>query len=218
MRRFLGRGVTSIAPRWEPAPLRILNRPKLFRRRRKFRETGVLSAKQEWVSVTFDQVLRSGFWHFLAKNALAPPTNYKTTMGADLKSFGLQVSLEPGKKGLHHGFQRKGNSRGRLQNDKGISLKPDLSGLPDGRQSRPGRCAAACREHCSRKWRGGCKSGHEERNYWPGLRYWGMETTKHGFHLFEGRQPVDLRSVTFTYSPDGKTFNSQLSAQAVDSL
>jgi len=33
-----------------------------------------------------------------------------------------------------------------------------------------------------------------------------METKKHGFHLFEDKQPVDLKAVTFTYSADGTTF------------
>ena len=33
-----------------------------------------------------------------------------------------------------------------------------------------------------------------------------METKKHGFHLFEEKQPVDPKSTTFSYSADGKTF------------
>ena len=42
------------------------------------------------ITVTFDQVMRSGFWDFFGKNVLSPPTNYETTMGADLKSFGTE--------------------------------------------------------------------------------------------------------------------------------
>jgi hypothetical protein len=34
-----------------------------------------------------------------------------------------------------------------------------------------------------------------------------MEPKKHGFHLFEGKQPVDLTRTPFTYSADGKTFS-----------
>jgi len=34
-----------------------------------------------------------------------------------------------------------------------------------------------------------------------------METKKHGLHLFEGKQSVDLTRAEFTYSPDGKTFS-----------
>ncbi len=33
-----------------------------------------------------------------------------------------------------------------------------------------------------------------------------MKTTAHGLHLFEEKKPVDLKSASFTYSPDGKTF------------
>jgi hypothetical protein len=34
-----------------------------------------------------------------------------------------------------------------------------------------------------------------------------MEPKKHGLHLFEGKQPMDLSRATFTYSADGKTFS-----------
>ena len=34
-----------------------------------------------------------------------------------------------------------------------------------------------------------------------------MEPKKHGLHLFEEKQPVDLTGVTFNYSADGKTFS-----------
>jgi hypothetical protein len=31
-----------------------------------------------------------------------------------------------------------------------------------------------------------------------------MGVKKHGFHLFEGKQPLDLKTVAYTYSADGK--------------
>src|SRR4029079_2089760 len=34
-----------------------------------------------------------------------------------------------------------------------------------------------------------------------------MESKKHGLHLFEEKQPVDLTRARFAYSADGKTFS-----------
>jgi Bacterial Ig-like domain len=187
--------VASTPPAFEP--------PKILSTSPKFWEIGVLPSKQNLVSVTFDQVMRSGFWDFLGNNVLAPPTNYETTMGADLKSFGLQVSLQPGKVYIM-GLNERGIPGVGFQNDRGISLKPtylifQTAGNPALEDAPP---------HALNTFP---VNGAEDVNPATGKGITvifdrGMETTKHGFHLFEERQPVDLKSVTFTYSPDGKTF------------
>ena len=135
-------------------------------------------------------------------------------MGADLKSFGLQVSLQPGKVYIM-GLNERGIPGVGFQNDKGISLKPtylvfQTAGNPAPEDAPPRAVSTVP------------SSGAEDVN--PATRKGitvifdrGMEKTKHGFHLFEEKQPVDLKSVTFTYSPDAKTFTLNF-AQAFDSL
>ena len=46
----------------------------------------------------------------------------------------------------------------------------------------------------------------------------GMETTQHGFHLFEGRQPVDIQECDFHLFTRREDLYAQLSAQAFNSL
>jgi Bacterial Ig-like domain len=200
MRRLLA--VASVAllgaittPVFEP--------PKVVSTSPKFWETGVSPISQKTVSVRFDQIMRSGFWDFLGNNVLPPPTNYETMMGVDLKSFGLQVSLQPGKVYIM-GLNERGIPGVGFQNDKGISLKPtylvfQTAGKPAPENAPP---------HALNTFPA---NGAEDVNPANGKGITvtfdrGMEPTKHGFYLFEEGQPVDLRRVTFTYSPDGKIF------------
>jgi hypothetical protein len=177
--------------------------PKVVSTSPKFWEIGVLPAKQKLVSVTFDQVMRSGFWDFLGNNVLAPPTNYETAMGADLKSFGLQVSLQPGKVYIM-GLNERGIPGVGFQNDRGISLKPtylifQTAGHP-APEDAPPRALSTLPANGAQDVNPATSRGITV------IFDRGMETKKHGFHLFEEKRPIDLRSVTFTYSPDGKTF------------
>lgn len=189
---LLGAGTT---PAFEP--------PKVVSTSPKFWETGVSPTNQKAVSVSFDQIMRSGFWDFLGNNVLPPPTNYETTMGVDLKSFGLQVSLQPGKVYIM-GLNERGIPGVGFQNDKGISLRPtylvfQTAGNPAPEDAPPralGTFPANGAQDVNPATSRGITVTFDR----------GMEVKKHGFHLFEEKQPVDLRSVTFVYSPDGKTF------------
>src|SRR5438093_9161274 len=71
--------------------------PKVVSTSPKFWQIGVSPSRQNAIAVTFDQIMRSGFWDFLENATLSPQTNYETTMGSDLKSFSLRVTLHPGK-------------------------------------------------------------------------------------------------------------------------
>lgn len=185
----------SAAPAFEP--------PKVVATSPKFWETGVSPTSQKAVLVSFDQIMRSGFWDFLGNNVLPPPTSYETTMGVDLKSFGLQVSLQPGKVYIM-GLNERGIPGVGFQNDKGISLKPiylifQTAGNPapeDAPPSALGTLPANGAQDVNPATSRGITVTFDR----------GMETKKHGFHLFEEKRPVDLRSVGFAYSPDGKTF------------
>ena len=178
-------------------------RPKVVSTSPKFWEIGVSPSSQKFVSVTFDQVMRSGFWDFIGNNVLPPPTNYETTMGADLKSFGMHVSLQPGKVYIM-GLNERGIPGVGFQNDKGISLKPtylvfQTAGNPAAEDAPP-RAVSTFPAKGAQDVNPAATKGITvtfDRT---------METKKHGFHLFEGKQPVDLKGVTFSYSPDGKIF------------
>jgi hypothetical protein len=177
--------------------------PKIVTTSPKFWETGVSSGSVKLVSVTFDQVMRSGFWDFIGNNVLPPPTNYETTMGADLKSFGLHVRLESGKVYIL-GLNERGIPGVGFQNEKGISAKPTFlvfqtAGNPS-RESAPPRVLSTFPPSGGQDVNPATTKGITVTFDRP------MEMKKHGFHLFEGKQPIDLKTVTFTYSADGKIF------------
>jgi hypothetical protein len=177
--------------------------PKIVSTSPKCWESGVPSASLKAVSITFDQTMRSGFWDFLGNNTLSPQTNYDTTMGADLKSFGLQVTLEPGRVYIM-GLNERGIPGVGFQNEKGISLRPtylvfQTAGNPAAEDAPP------------RALRTFPANGAQDVNpaTTKGITVTfdrAMEPKKHGFHLVEAKHPVDLKAVTFAYSSDGRAF------------
>ncbi len=147
--------------------------------------------------------MRSGFWDFIGNNTMPPPTNFEMTMGADLKSFGMQVSMQPGKVYIL-GLNERGIPGVGFQNDKGISMKPaflvfQTAGNPS-QEDAPPRVVFTFPA-----------SGAQDINPATAKAITvtfdrAMELKKHGFHLFEEKKPVELKSVPFSYSADGKTF------------
>lgn len=177
--------------------------PKIVSTSPKFWEVGVSPTRQKTVSITFDQIMRSGFWDFLGNDRLSPPTNDETTMGADLKSFGLQVSLQSGKVYVL-GLNERGIPGVGFQNEKGLSMKPvflvfQTAGNPNQEDAPPRVTSTAPLAN----------SQDVDPATTKGIRVnfdRTMENQKHGLHLFEEEKPVDLKGVPFTYSLDGKTF------------
>jgi len=178
--------------------------PKITSTSPRFWEIGVSPSDQKQITVTFDQIMRSGFWDFLGNDTLSPQTNYEIAMGSDLKSFSLRVRLLPGKVYIM-ALNERGIPGVGFQNDKGISLKPTYlvfrtAGKPSAEDAPP---------HALSTFPG---NGAQQVNP-AAIRAIivsfdrAMEPKKHGFHLFEGKQPVDLTRAAFTYSADGKTFS-----------
>jgi hypothetical protein len=177
--------------------------PRIVSTTPQFWERGVSPSGQKTIVVTFDQIMRSGFWDFLGNDTLSPETNYETTMGSDLKSFSLRVTLHPGRVYVM-GLNERGIPGVGFQNDRGISLKPaylvfQTSGNPSPEAAPPRALSTS--------------PGNGAQNVNPAAVRTitvsfdrAMTTKKHGLHLFEGRQPVDLTRATFTYSADGKMF------------
>ncbi len=176
--------------------------PKIVSTSPQFWEIGVSPSKQA-IAVTFDQVMRSGFWDFLGKDTLSPQTNHETTMRSDLKSFSLRVTLHPGRVYIM-GLNERGIPGVGFQNDKGISLRPvylvfQTAGVPFPEDAPPRAVSTS--------------PGSGARDINPAAikaitvsfdRV--MEAKKHGLHLFEEKRPVDLTNATFSYSADGRTF------------
>lgn len=177
--------------------------PKVVATSPRFWEVGVSPSSQKAIAVTFDQIMRSGFWDFLGNDTLSPQTNYETTMGSDLKSFSLRVTLQPGKVYIM-GLNERGIPGVGFQNDKGISLKPTYLVFQTAGNSLP-------EDAPPRALSSFPGNGAEDVN--PAaikaitVRFdRAMETKEHGLHLFEEKQPVDLARAKFNYSVDGKTF------------
>ncbi|MGI8889933.1 MAG: Ig-like domain-containing protein [Chthoniobacterales bacterium] len=187
---------------WATASV-LAERPKIVATTPKFWEIGVAPSAVKEVKVSFDRVMRSGFWDFLGNNVLPPPTNYETTMTPDLKSFGMRVNLQPGKVYIL-GLNERGIPGVGFQNDLGVSAHPaflvfQTAGNPSAEDAPPRALSTS--------------PGHASENVDPD-RLKGiivvfdqaMKAEKHGLHLFEEKKPVDLTKTTFSYSPDGKTF------------
>ena len=178
--------------------------PRIVSTSPQFWEIGVSPSVQKTIAVTFDQIMRSGFWDFLGNDTLSPKTNYEIAMGSDLKSFSLRVTLLPGKVYIM-ALNERGIPGVGFQNDKGISLKPTYlvfrtAGVPSPEAAPPHALSTS--------------PGNGARDVNPATigaitvsfdR--AMEPKKHGLHLFEEKQPVDLTRAGFTYSADGKTFS-----------
>jgi hypothetical protein len=178
--------------------------PRIVSTSPQFWEIGVSSSDQKTIAVTFDQIMRSGFWDFVGNDTLSPQTNSETAMGSDLKSFSLHVTLFPGKVYIM-ALNERGIPGVGFQNDKGISLKPTYlvfrtAGNPSREDAPPHTLSTF--------------PGNGARDVNPAtvsaitVKFdRAMEPKKHGLHLSEGKQPVDLTRATFTYSADGKTFS-----------
>jgi hypothetical protein len=166
------------------------------------------------VTISFDQTMRSGFWDFLGRNVLAPPTNYEVEMGADLKSYSLHVKLEPGKVYIM-GLNERGLSGVGFQNEKGIAMRPaylvfQTSGNPSADDAPPKVVATVPAQ--------GARDIDSLEAKAVVVRFdRPMDAKKHGFHLFENRQPVDLKKISFTYSADGRTFTLNYPLKALAS-
>lgn|SRR5689334_8958505 len=177
--------------------------PKVVSASPGFWATGVVPSATKLVSISFDQTMRSGFWDFLGRNVLPPPTNYEVDMGSDLKSYSLRVRLEPGKVYIM-GLNERGLSGVGFQNEKGISMRPtylvfQTAGNP-APENAPARVVTTVPAQGSRDINPATTKVITVTFDKP------MDSKKHGLHLLENKQAVTVKNVTYAYSPDGKTF------------
>jgi hypothetical protein len=177
--------------------------PKLVSTSPMYWAVGVDAARLKTISLTFDQRLRRRFSDWIGLDVLSPPSSLQTTFSADQTSCSIPVRLEPGKVYIC-GLNERGLPGVGFQNEKGMSLPPtylvfQTAGTPTARDSPP---------HVTRTIpANGTTSFDPTKSKLIVVTFdTAMSTKKHGLHLFEDKQAVDISRSAFQYSPDGKTF------------
>lgn len=162
-----------------------------------------VSPTQKAVTLTFDQPLRTGFWDWLGRDVLSPPSNLHTSISADRLTCSLDVRLQPGKVYIL-GLNEKGLPGVGFQNEKGLSLPPTYlvfqtagtfasdDAPPRALATRP---AADAQQLDASRLKAVTIAFDKP-----------MQTQKHGLQMLENKKEVDLSKATFQFSADGKTF------------
>jgi Big-like domain-containing protein len=169
-----------------------------------FWAVNVTPAARKTISLTFDQRLRGRFSDWIGLDALSPPSSLQTTFSEDKMSCSIAVQLEQGKVYVC-GLNERGLPGVGFQNEKGLSLPPtylvfQTAGTPAAEDTPP---------HVVKTMpSNGAASLDPTRLKSIAITFDApMNPKKHGLHLFEDKQPVDISRSAFQYSPDGKTFS-----------
>lgn len=162
-----------------------------------------VNASQKTISLTFDQRLRSTLTDWIGLDALSPPSDLQTKYSADHMSCSIDVHLDPG-----HVYICALNGRGipgvGFQNEKGMPLPPtylvfQTAGTPKPEDAPPAIVRSVPVS--------GDQQVDPARTKAIVLSFdKAMQTGKHGLHLFESNQPVDVSKARSGYSADGRTF------------
>lgn len=167
-----------------------------------FWATNVNASSQKTISLTFDQKLRSTLTDWIGLDVLSPPSDLQTKYSADHMSCSIDVHLDPG-----HVYICALNGRGipgvGFQTEKGFPLPPTFLVFQTAGnvapQDAPPRVVRSIPQHGAVVDRGRVQSLTITFDK-P------MNPKKHGLHMFENNNPVDVSKVPFGYSPDGLTF------------
>jgi hypothetical protein len=177
--------------------------PKIVSTSPAFWAIDVNSTQQKTVSVTFDQPMRPGFSSWLGRSAVAPDSISKASISADHLTQSVAVGLDAGKVYVLTLNEKSIPGIG-FQNEKGIPLASHFLVFQTAgtltSDSAPPRIIRSVPSN-----------GTQEIDY---TRVAAISVTfdqpmnpkKHGLHLYENNQLVDLSKISFSYSADGKTF------------
>lgn len=176
--------------------------PRLLTTNPRAWSVGVDSHQSE-ISIHFSEPMRVGFWDWLGLGTLSPPSDLHTSVSADATTLGLNVRLQPGKVYVL-GLNERGIPGVGFQNEKGISAKPSYlvfqTAGNSSQEDSPPRALSTFPVN-------GVQDVNPATTKGITVTFdKAMQIKKHGFHLFQGKQPIDLKAVTFTYSADGKIF------------
>jgi len=176
--------------------------PSILQTSPKFWETGVNPSLKS-VSITFDQSLRHGFSSWLGKSSLSPTSQLESANSEDGRTFTLTATFEPGKVYVFALNEKRISGVG-FQSKRGVPLPAHFlvfqtAGSPSPDDSPP------------RIVRSIPVSGDQQvdpaRTKAIVLSFdKAMQTDKHGLHLFDNNQSVDLSKARSGYSADGRTF------------
>ncbi len=181
----------------------IASPPEIVSSRPAFWAVNVDPTTQKTLSLTFDQAMRADFWDWYGRGVLIPPLGPQTTLSPDQTTCTVATSLQAGRVYVC-GLNERGLRGVGFQNVKGVSLSPKFlvfqtAGSPkpeDGPPRALGTLPASGAQDVNPATAKAITVTFDRA----------MDPKKHGLHLFEEKKPVDLKSVTFTYSADGKTF------------
>jgi len=187
--------ITSFAPLSFADPLKLVSASP------QFWATSV-NASQKTISVTFDQPLRSTLTDWIGLDVLSPPSDLQTKYSADHMTCSIDVHLEPG-----HVYVCALNGRGLpgvgFQNEKGFGLPPTFLVFQTAgnvaSQDAPPHVIRSIPQHGATidPTRAQSLSITFDKQ---------MNVKKHGLHMFENNNPVDISKAKVAYSPDGMTF------------
>lgn len=177
--------------------------PKLTAISPQFWAVGVNPNAQKTISATFDQRMRPDSASWLGSDSLAPESFGESTLSPDRQTITLPVTLAPGKVyALCLNEQSKAGIG--FQNVRGFPLARHYlvfqtagTPLPEDMPPRAVSTApAANAQQVDPTKTTGVTIAFDKP----------MDPRKHGLQIVENGKPVDLASVRFQYSPDGKTF------------
>jgi hypothetical protein len=192
---LLGLILVSYAMGNPPAPLKLVSTSP------QFWATNV-NASQKTILLTFDQKLRSTLTDWIGLDVLSPPSDLQTKYAADHMSCSIDVHLDPG-----HVYICALNGRGipgvGFQTEKGIPLPPTFLVFQTAGniapQDAPPHVVRSIPQH----------GAAVDRTRTQSLTITfdkPMNAKKHGLHMFENNNPVDISKAQSSYSPDGLTF------------
>lgn len=168
-----------------------------------FWAVGVNPGSQRTVSITFNEPMVPGFTAWLGRSSLAPPeVDLNSTVSQDRKTFEMKVGLQPGKVYVF-ALNEKGIPGVGFQNDKGSSLPPTFLVFQTSgniaAQDAPPKIVRSMPPH-------GAAVDAARLTSISITFDKPMNRQKHGLHIFENNNPVDLSKAQFSYSTDGATF------------
>jgi hypothetical protein len=162
-----------------------------------------VNAAQKNVSLTFDQHLRSGFWDWFGRDSLSPASALHIVMSSDGLTCSIDVKLQAGKVYVM-GLNERGIPGVGFQNERGFSLRPTFlvfqTAGPTTPEDAPPKVVKTIPSN-------GATALDSTKLQSVAISFdTPMNPKKHGLHLFEDNQPVDISRAPFQYSLDGKTF------------
>ena|SRR5438270_8096415 len=179
--------------------------PKLSSTSPQFWAVGVNASSQTAISLTFDQPVRSGFSDWFGRDVLSPPSDLHTLLSSDRMTCSVAVKLQPGKVYICALNERGIPSVG-FQNEKGLSLPQNYlvfqtAGTVAPKDAPP-RVVRTIPQHGTTVDRARIQSLTITFDK-P------MNVKKHGLHMLENNNPVDISKAPISYSPDGLIFTLQ---------